>query len=248
MLQRFLVLTLTALTLEGWAPVSGQTWTSELSYGARIEVDTTTNKPMFYSPEGAQVPLWDGVHQLKDGRTVTVRDGVMVPNEQVLDLQRGYPTEKGFVGEVESACEWLVRKVCGFDNECSDRVGCAHARQLQAFALEEFEERSRLGLSARFIEAPSQCREALRNEELFEPCNKDRMGGKKTPCGELVTKVCGDQDQCAGRAVCGPAKDLLEREFAERLAGAASTGVELPTSGQCQQALKEDGFFPSCSP
>jgi hypothetical protein len=248
MLHRNLVLVLFGVSLAGWGPVSSRTWEGELYGGGRVEVDTATNKPVYHGPEGAQVPLWDGVHQLQDGRTITVRDGVMVPNEQVLDLRHGFAKEEGFVGETESSCEQLVRKVCGFADECSDAPGCAHARQLRQFAREELDERSEPGYSARFIEVPGQCREALRNEELFQPCNKDLAGGKPTPCAKLVAKVCGDRGQCAGRPSCGPAKQLLDREYAERLASPDTGADEVPTSVQCRQALEDDGFFSACSP
>lgn len=247
MLHRHLFFSLLFFILTGPAPLSAQTWTSELYDGARLEVDTTTNKPRLHSPEGADVPLWDGVHQLRDGTTVIVRDGVMVPNEQVLELRDQYPPKQGFVGEAGLVCQQLVRKVCGFDDECSDALGCTHARQLQQFADEELQERERPGFSARFIETPSLCREALQNEAYFKPCNKGRQGGKPTPCAELVTKVCGDADQCAKRAACRPAKDLLNREYTERLSS-AEPGTEAPASGQCRQAVKDSGFFAACSP
>jgi hypothetical protein len=247
MLHRHLILSLPILIVTGPGALLAQTWTSELYDGARLEVDTTTNKPRLYSPDGAEVPLWDGVHQLRDGTTVTVREGVMVPNEQVLELRDQYPRKEGFVGEAELACQQLVRKACGFDDECSDAVVCAHARQLRQFADEELQERERPGFSARFIETPSQCREALQNEAYFKPCNKGQQGGKPTPCAELVTKVCGDGDQCATRAACRPAKDLLDREYKERLSS-ATPGTESPASGQCRQALQDNGFFAACSP
>lgn len=248
MLHRHLTLSLSLVALVGSAPVFADTWSGELSRGGQIEVDPATNKPWISTPEGAHVPLWDGVHRLQDGSTVTVREGVMVPNEEVLRLRDDYRPEKAFVGEAGSACDKLVRKVCGFENECSDAQGCAHAKQLQQFADEEMQERTRPGFASRFVEVPGQCREALQNAEYFKPCNKGLAGGKPTPCAELVNKVCGDVDQCGSAVSCQPAKDLLNREYAERLSSSEPGGGEAPTSGQCRQALKDSGFFAPCNP
>ena len=248
MLHRHLILSLSLVTLTASGPALAETWTSELSRGGQIEVDPATNKPWISTPEGAHVPLWNGVYRLQDGSSVTVREGVMVPNEEVLQLRDQYRPEKAFVGEPGSSCDQLVRKVCGFDNECSDAEGCAHAKQLQQFADEEMQERNRPGFASRFVEVPGQCREALQNEALFKPCNKGSAGGKPTPCAELVNKVCGDADQCAEQAACRPAKDLFDREYAERLSSSEPSGGEAPTSEQCRQALKDNAFFAPCSP
>ena len=111
MLHRYLNFSLSFVALLASGPVLPESWTSELSRGGHIEVDPATNKPWISTPEGAHVPLWNGVHRLQDGSTVTVREGVMVPNEEVLQLRDHYRTEKAFVGEPGFSCDQLVRKV-----------------------------------------------------------------------------------------------------------------------------------------
>ena len=236
-----LVLGSTLPSVTAWAG----TWDSELRSGGRIEVDPTTNKARLYSPEGANVPLWNGVHQLQDGSTVIVRDGVMVPNEEVLDLRDDWARDQRIAEEGKGYCGILVRKACGFDNECSDASICGQARQLLQFAEEERQERSRPGFSARFLELPGQCREALENESYFKPCNKDTSGGEPTFCAQLVHKVCGTEDACGDTQICVTVRELLDREYRERLTSEGPGGFA-PSAEICQKALTETSFFPDC--
>ena len=228
-------------------PVLAQSWDSKLYDGSRIEVDVSTNKATHYGADGSVVPLWNGVHELEDGRTVIVRDGVMVPNQEVLSLRREPWREEDFIQKGFLACDKLVRKACGLGDECAGATGCGHARSLRSYAEQELEESSKPGFGARFVEVPGQCRDAMLNEALFPPCNKELAGGELTPCAQLVRRICGDQQQCAERASCRAVRDLLEREYDERLTAGNPEAAE-PTSKQCREALADNQFSIPCTP
>jgi len=227
------------------AALAEQVWQGQLTGGGRVEVDPATNKPTYYSGNGAAAPLWDGVHQLEDGSTVIVRQGVMVPNEEVLGLRKAPPPERAAAVDAASLCEQLVRKVCGFGDECAAGDACGNARQLLRFAEEEREELSSPGGAVRFRETPWQCREALLKESYFKPCNKGMIGGQLTPCGELRNKVCGAGGECEGAPACEAADQLVDRELTERLESADPT-VSPPTTQQCVTALGDVEHFAAC--
>ena len=221
-------------------------WGGDLVGGGHIEVDPTTNKATLYNPEGATVPMWDGVHRLDDGNTVIIRDGVMVPNEDILELRDDWVRDRRVaVEEGLAPCDVLVRKVCGFGDECSGSSMCGQARQLLEFAAEEQRERSLPGFAARFLELPGQCREALSNEAYFKPCNKEMSVGEPTQCARLVGRVCGEGNRCGEADICASARELLEREYEERLA-AEDPQAPTPVSEICAQALAEGSYFSAC--
>ncbi len=237
----YLAFILFASLLGQGAPAMGaQYWEGQLVDGSQIRVDPNTNKAVIQSPRGSSAPLWDGVHKLQDGSTVTVRSGVMVPNPDVLDLRQSEPKAQELASEGMRLCTKLVRKVCGFGNECSTSFQCKTARQLAQFALEEQREQTASG-SNRFLETPGQCREALARTDFFAPCKS----GEATSCGRLQTKVCGATNQCANQPACKTAQRLVDQELNERLE-AESPGGKVPTSGQCETALLNDQLFSAC--
>lgn len=68
-----------------------------------------------------------------------------------------------------------------------------------------------------------------------------------SPCERLVERVCGANQRCNTAPACAPARQLLEMEREER------TTSELPgrmsySSGQCQEAARDTGFFRECPP
>ncbi len=212
-------------------------WESELQDGSRIRVDPNTNRGIVVTPNGARTQLWDGVHRLRDGSEITVRSGVVVPNKEILDVQRGLPpsraTEKEEGG---SPCLKLMHSVCGPGDECADQPQCGQARQLVQFEKEEKEDRV-----PGFEQAPQQCRDALQQEDYFKPCL-----ALPTPCKELVVKVCGANNQCAERPACEPAKQLRGMERQEQLSSLVKT-AKAPSSDQCQTALQDEEFFAACA-
>lgn len=228
--------------------VLGESWSSRLQDGRPIKVNPSTNKVTVFSREGLATPLWDGVHRLEDGSTITVRSGVMVPNREVLDLRRRPRSETAVEVTQEDAapCRLLVRKVCGLTDECADSAPCGPARQL----LRMREQETRGGVSAPHMERPMltlrQCQEALLDEAFFAPCAGQASAAKKpTACQRLRNKVCGTTNQCSDGPGCGPATQLLELETQERY---ASVNPDSPTfsSGQCLEALQDEGFFAPC--
>lgn len=216
----------------------GGSWESELQDGSRVRVDPNTNRGTVVTPNGARTQLWDGVHRLRDGSEITVRSGVVVPNKEILDVQRGLPPSRA-MGKEEggSPCLKLMHSVCGPGDECADQPECTHARQLVQFEKEEKEDNV-----PGFEQAPQQCRDALKQEDYFKPCL-----ALPTPCQELVAKVCGTSNQCAEQPACEPAKQLLGMEKEEQLSSLDTT-AKVPSSDQCQAALQDEEFFAVCTP
>ena len=72
----------------GWLglslPVQADDWGARLSDGSGVEVDASTHRA-WRLEDGRRTPLWDGVHRLEDGSVVIVRDGVAVPNPDMLE-------------------------------------------------------------------------------------------------------------------------------------------------------------------
>ncbi len=235
-----------ALMLAGTS--QAQTWEGRLQDGSRVQVDPSTNRPVVRSPQGVVTPLWDGVHRLKDGRAITVREGVMVPNKEVIGLRRDRPapTTQAFVVSTASPCVVLVRKVCGLYDECAQQRACAHARQLRDIGLDEERELAAAGGSGGFIRTPAQCTEALRDEAFFVPCQQRHEGGRATPCGRLVNKVCGTDNRCAGDAGCALARQLFDLEYQDRLTSIQPERIT-EAGKQCRQASADDGGFAACA-
>ena len=95
-------------------------WATRLETGAGVRVDPSTNRAVV-NWRGAETQLWDGIHRLEDGSTLIVRDGRVVPNENILQARRAPGPEttpsdwEGVPIAGYSPCEQLVRKVwrCG---------------------------------------------------------------------------------------------------------------------------------------
>jgi hypothetical protein len=153
------------LSLATAATAYASEWSTTLADGSRLSVDTRTNQAWVIDTDGGRRLLRDGVHKLQDGRTLTVRSGLAVPNEDILLLRRMPPPRRPRTGDGGSACVWLEKKVCGNDGACLDSQGCRLARQLRQF---EREEREETGLP----DTPSgeRCTEALDDERLFPHC------------------------------------------------------------------------------
>ncbi|MCP4042181.1 MAG: hypothetical protein GY731_09540 [Gammaproteobacteria bacterium] len=234
-----------ALALFG-ASVYAQSWQTQLQDGSQVQVDTQSNKATV-SRGGVQAPLWNGVHRLENGSTVTIREGVMVPNTEVVEAKRSpwHTSGQPFVVDGPSACGILQRKVCGLQGECGDSSPCAFARQLISLEEEEVKERETGKYASAFQMTQTQCQEALIDEGFFPTCTTRQRGSSLTTCEHLVHKVCGAGNQCQNRPGCKPARQLAEMEYIERL---KSMDPKNPTysTGKCSQALIEDNFFTAC--
>jgi hypothetical protein len=191
---------------------------------------------------GGTAPLWDGTHLLEDGSVVIVRDGAIVPTEGMLDT---WAAEPGARPEMRGRyCEQLVRKTCGFGDECARSQPCVLARQLLRMEREE-QRRAPVG-SGPYpnTDATSECLDAMGNA-AFPACGDVRPDkGADTPCSKLVQRVCGPDDRCAESPACDPGRQLLRMETEERLESAdpdakTSTGVE------CEK-MQDNPFFKPC--
>ena len=239
-LSRALVLCLLSVSV---MPLHGRSWSSRLADGDRIEVDSNTNRVTVFSKGGVSSPLWDGVHRLEDGSTITIRSGIMVPNREVLELRQRVP-EPG-AAEIGASCQQLVRKVCGLHDECASHPACGPARQLLQMQRNEGQEAAAHPEPAATPWTSRQCQQALEDEAFFAPCDQPQRSQHPTPCEQLFDKVCGGQNQCAHEPRCPLVKQMLDMEAEERQA-ATNPDAFTFTSGQCQEALADEVFFNPC--
>jgi len=236
--------------------VSAAEWSSTLKGGGTVTVDPRTNR-ISVQKHGVQTPLWDGVHRLEDGSSITVRSGQVVPNEQILRA-RGQPDvpeeSEGPGAEVWigapivgfSPCEKLVRRVCGENQQCAGQDGCAAATQLVEM---EQQERAAQATASRMTYSSGQCQEADRDRQFFATCGAQAApwaaGDDRAPfvppssCQMLVDKVCGGQGVCDGETACDLARQLL------RLAQEEPAGTTT-TDRQCRDALADEPVFKPC--
>jgi hypothetical protein len=223
----------------------GESWQSRLQDGSRVEVDPRTNRATVIGKSGVATPLWDGVHRLENGSTVTIREGIIVPNVGILESRRGQlPDQGSFVVEGASPCIILQRKVCGLHDECGGKEACTQAKQLVQFDQEEIKER-RTGSAFTFRQMPTQCRQGLQDESWFAACETRQIGETLTLCEELVTKTCGARNSCIGQPSCSMARQLMEMEYQERLSS-FDPDAETFSTGQCRKAFWDEKSFYGC--
>lgn len=148
-------------------------WQSTLSEGGRVSVDPKTNR-VTVTRDGVTMPLWDGVHTLSDGTTLTVRAGQAVPTEAILQ-SRQQPEPPladpalGWVGSPIvglSPCEQLERRVCGVNGLCKESEACGVAAQLLSA---EHDERAS-GNADVMSYSSGRCMEALSDQGFFGAC------------------------------------------------------------------------------
>ena len=238
-------------------------WSSRLKGGGEITVDPRTNRATIMK-DGVQTQLWDGVHQLQDGSTITIRSGVAVPTTEILEARRPKPKtpeSSAWIGAPiigYSPCERLARRVWGTDNECSAGPACEPARQLLSM---EQEERSSNTTPNIMTHSSGQCQEADKDRSFFVTCGQDPVESLPpgtpgtetltpahavTPCQHLVYKVCGMDDACTGQEACDAARQMLKLESSDQQTiGTQGYGTN-PTSAQCRQLLPGDSFFRAC--
>ncbi len=215
-------------------------WTGTLQDGSVLKVDPDSHRAMRYY-NGSMAPLWDGTHRLEDGSVVIVRDGQAVPTESMMNSWMGEPGSEPSMRA--RYCDQLVRKVCGFHDECRRDQPCILARQLLGM---EREQQRRMPVGAgSWAHTPSggECRDALSNP-AFPTCGSSTPGAEQTACRKLVEKVCGDADQCETAKACSPARQLLQMESDERLQSADPKALT-PTGAECEKAM-DNVFFEPC--
>jgi len=221
-------------------PASAGSWTGTLNDGSVIKVDPGTHRAMRYY-NGGVAPLWNGTHRLEDGSVVIVHDGQAVPTEEMIGV---WSAEPGAEPQMrERYCTQLVRKVCGFHDECGRGQPCVLAQQLLRMEGQE-QRRAPLG-SAPFpqTEASQQCLDALGNP-AFPVCTAAVPEMKETACKKLVDRVCGESGKCESSPACDPARQLLKMETEERLES-ADPDAKTPMGGECDKAT-DNPFFKPC--
>ena len=239
--------------LASWGSAWADAWNAELATGQEITVDPSTNRPVIESKDGRSRQLWDGVHRLRDGSTITVERGIMVPNEEVSTLRRPPPERMEEADDEKAAaetapehgaedgenCDRLVLKTCGLNKACEADEPCTLSRQLRSMQGHPGDRPAggNLGWSEQ------RCRESLENESEFPACDKEPPL-ETVACGHLRDHVCGSTQRCAGSSSCLLARELsdledqaLDREDPQQVARVRQ---------QCQQILADHAFFPPC--
>jgi hypothetical protein len=145
-------------------------WQATTQNGNIIQVDPNTNRTTITTPEGVSTQIWDGVHRLEDGSTITTNRGVVVPNTRILESRQWPKPRRELVStEPSRECLMLQTAVCGSGDTCADTEACRFARQLVTFDVEES-----LDINAGVVVAdkvvPGQCREAFNDRKQFPPC------------------------------------------------------------------------------
>ncbi|MEA3276639.1 MAG: hypothetical protein U9Q81_15365 [Pseudomonadota bacterium] len=221
-------------------PALAGSWTGTLQDGSVLKVDPETRRAMRYY-NGGTTPLWDGAHRLENGSVVIVRDGEAVPTEDMMDVWSAEPGARPQLRE--RYCDQLVRKVCGFRNECARSQPCVLANQLLRMEREE-QRRAPIGSGPRpQTESSSECFDALTNP-AFPTCSESVPEAAETACKKLVDRVCGDSGRCADSTACDPARQLLGMEGEERLES-ADPSAKTATGAECEKAM-DNAFFKPC--
>ena len=116
--------------------------------------------------------LWDGVHRLDNGTTLTVSGGVLIRQVGSTHERESNTTD------TPSRCEALLTQACGDQDQCTTSPGCQAARQL--LHMEEQERQPGERHSA-LTPTSTTCTDASRDRDYFVPCsqkNKDNKHNK----------------------------------------------------------------------
>jgi hypothetical protein len=147
-------------------------WQGTLQDGSVVNVDPGTNRATVTNSRGVSTPIWNGVHRLEDGSTITTSNGIIVPNQQILESRQPMAPKPMTVStEPSSECRMLHEAVCGADDACADMQACQLANQLLQFDQDEARDIN----SGRVIAdrtVPSQCRQAFHDSVKFPPCKR----------------------------------------------------------------------------
>jgi len=127
--------------------------TAVLSDGRIIDWSTAGSQVWLLSANGSRSPLWNGVHTLRGGGQLTIRNGVLASRPW---------SEQGALPE-DGLCQQLVNRVCGDGGDCSDTTACKLARQMEAMDRQA-------GSPASAPGAEPQCTAALRDPAFFRAC------------------------------------------------------------------------------
>ena len=166
-----------------FAPGAYTAWQAQLDNGNSISVDPASNRTTISSGQAAGRQLWDGVHRLSDGSTITIRSGVMVPNEQSLapapalpPIQAAEPRLAQPYRQSDTTCRQLVLKNCGMHGECRQTESCCLAQQLRSL-----QRKAQSSDPGGYEWAIGQCQQALEDERNFPTCETS-AGVLAAPC------------------------------------------------------------------
>lgn len=252
-------LVLVALSLLGGPQTAGAGWETALSNGQPIVVDPATNRAVIRSGVGQGRPLWDGVHRLQDGSTITIRSGVVTPNAALgrpappapsqtdqspsataprrmpdAGPAAGFPARSAHQG----ACDELVLRTCGLNRSCAATDACGLAALLRSMQRQTPDPRpGNTGW------AEDRCREALRDGDSFPACAREPPLDE-VACSALSRHACTRSPRCRGSDLCRNASALLELE---RSAVERNAVDELHlVRRRCTRVFVEHAFFPPC--
>lgn len=179
LLNLYLGIALTACGLAN-PTANAEPWRAPLEGGGQVEVDPRTHQPRLIQ-EGRQTQLWNGVHRLEDGSVIQVREGRVVPRQDMRappspagaeDMPpvstAVTPTSQSEPGPLRGTapCEQLIERVCGQVIDCWEKPACTAARQLRALDNDEMRAGTDPALGT---QTGKQCLEALGNG-YFAPC------------------------------------------------------------------------------
>lgn len=158
-----------------WSGGFGTAAGMELVGGQRIILQGQGRPVLVEDGMGNRRSLWDGIHRLRDGSSITVRNGVLSDDallpDAVEELRRT-------AGGLYTRCEALVRKVCGAGEACASAPGCGPARQLLEMETQE----RRPGSPGSVVTPTSElCNDALEDEAFFSPCPAAAGGARGVP-------------------------------------------------------------------
>jgi hypothetical protein len=245
--------------------VTSTGWETRLNNGQPIVIDPATNRAVIMDGVGQGRPLWDGVHRLHDGTTITIRSGVAVPNSS-FGRQPSLPAPSsdesaapegtssppsaphapddlsldGFTSGSphEGHCDHLLLKTCGLNRTCGDADACQLAEQLRSMQRQSPD--PRLGNTGW---AEGRCREALQDDAVFPACSREPPL-QAVACSALVHHLCANTHRCQRSELCRDASALLalEQSASERNA----PGELVLVRQRCIDMLAEQAFFPPC--
>jgi hypothetical protein len=215
-------------------------WSRAGDRGEAISIDPSTQRATITGADGTARPLWDGVHRLRDGRTLIIRSGVVVQDAD-MSASRREPLRTDEDSEAVSPCTALSRRCCGLKGECESAEACHLARQLLRFEEEERQDRPDIPPQT----VLRQCRDALSSPATFPGCPANATLSEDSPCRSLLRRVCGKANECADSPACKAARQLGDMEIDERLS-AAQPELNPRAAGQCTQALLDRDFFLPC--
>lgn len=223
------------------ALVLAEPWAGTLQQGGTLTVEPGSRRALI-EQAGQRRPLWDGVHRLDDGSTVTVRDGIAVPTAAMLEAWRAGPVPAATYAE--RYCEQLVRKTCGFDRACDHHAACLHARTLLAAETREQRDLPLAAGAYPHTATSARCQAALA-APASAACPSLAAATGDSRCQALVARACGQTDACRASPACDAARQLLALETDERLGNADPAAVSL-TGRQCLEAIANP-FFAACA-